>query len=108
MPAHRCKLKFELKIRNRPQAANDALQTAFARKIDCEPRVSSHFYIDQIMQNFSREVDALLKTEQRRLSRVGSYRDNDLVEDIRSAAHEIVMPVGNWIESPRIHGVGHC
>src|SRR5436190_11676733 len=103
MSIHRGELKLIFEVRDGTQAPDDRFEAVGARELDREARVAGHRYLGQVAKDFFRELDALLESEQGRLFRIRSNRDDDLVEQAHAAANEVLMTACDRVERAGIH-----
>jgi formamidopyrimidine-DNA glycosylase len=102
--AHVGELELELEVRNRAQAAHHDAAALLACEVDSQAGVAEHRHVGQVRKHLLRQLDPLGECEQRRLARVGRDPDHDAVEDAGGTPQQVLVPVGDGIEGPRIDG----
>ena len=96
-----------VKVVYRTQTAHHHAQPMLPGEFHRQPGVASDFHIGNVVQHLAGEIDTLFQREQRGLAGIGGDGDHDAVENAGGPTHQVIVAVGDRIESAGIHGAGH-
>ncbi len=101
---HARHLEFVFEVRHRTQAAHDHARIALAQEIHQQAVEADHLDVRQIVGQRARDFDALLQWKDRALAAACGDADDDMGEQTRGAAHQILVAPREGVEGARIDG----
>src|SRR5713226_9536130 len=104
-PVHQRHLKFVVEVRDRAQTTDDDVRLFLLNIIDEQAvkTIIQHAVAD-VGKFLAEHVDPFLRTEQETIFLwVVDDRDDDFIDDLQTTANNVDVPVGRWVERPRIN-----
>ena len=96
-------LHFIFKIRHRTQATNQHRSVLITGEVRHQITKPDHFHVPQMRGCLLCQRHTLFQSKHRFFTGAGGNRQNNVIEHLRGARHDIDMTIGNGIESTRIN-----